>query len=161
MSKKKPGKKAVKKLPAKKAPAKKKAAVKKAATKKAATKKAAAKKAAPVRRLLAAAPAPADKKSSAATIFLYQIDGAYRVRTSPQLLGASPGYIEWTVVNLASDEEVDVEISWPGGGPWGADPIRFKGNDRKSLADAKPGRYKYNVTIKGFTEDPEVEFPVN
>lgn len=143
MSKKKPGKKTVKKV-VKKAPARKKAP---------------AKKAAPARRALAA-PA-ADKKSSAATIFVYKVNGDYRVRTSPQLLGASPGYVEWTVVNLASDDEVDVEITWPAGGPWGAAPIRFKGNDRKSLADAKPGRYKYNVSANGFTEDPELEYPVN
>ena len=146
MSKKKPAKKPAKKATPKKAAPKK------------AKKKAPAKKSTPARR---AAVAPAGKKSSAATIFLYKIDGNYRVRTSPQLLGASPGYVEWTVVNLASDEQVDVEISWPDGGPWGADPIRFIGNDRKSLADAKPGRYKYNVSVKGYTEDPELEYPVN
>jgi hypothetical protein len=144
MSKKKPGKK-----PATKA-----------AVKKPVRKKAPAKKAAPLRRALAAqAEAASGKRNNTATIFLYKVDGNFRVRTSPQLISAAPGYIEWTVVNLASDEEVDVEITWPAGGPWGGAPMRFKGNQRKSLADAKPGRYKYNVTANGYTEDPEVEFP--
>ncbi len=132
---------------------------KKAATKKPAKKKTPLKKAKAARRAVATLAAEPGKRNNTATIFLYKIDGNYRVRTSPQLISAAPGYIEWTVVNLASDEQVDVEISWPKGGPWGADPIRFKGNDRKSLADAKPGRYKYNVTANGYTEDPELEFP--
>ena len=155
MSKKKPGKKPAKKLPVKKA------AVKKAAVKKAPAKKAAAKKktARTVRALAAVSDVAPGKRNNTATIFLYKVDGNYRVRTSPQLISAAPGYIEWTVVNLASDEEVDVEITWPGDGPWGGDPLRFKGNKRKSLADAKPGRYKYNVTANGYTEDPELEFP--
>ncbi len=142
MSKKKPGKKPVKK--------------------KAATKKAPAKKAASARRAVrvaSTAQVAGGKRNNTATIFLYKVDGNYRVRTSPQLISAAPGYIEWTVVNLASDEQVDVDITWPEGGPWGADPIKFKGNKRKSLSDAKPGRYKYNVTANGFTEDPEIEFP--
>ena len=155
MSKKKPGKK-FGKMAVKKAAKK---AAKKAIVKKTANKKAPAKKAAPARR--AVATLAAGKRTTAATIFVYKVDGSYRVRTSPQLLSAAPGYIEWTVVKLASDEQVDVEITWPDGGPWGKDPIRFKGNDRKSLADAKPGRYKYNVTANGYTEDPEVEFPEN
>ena len=103
----------------------------------------------------------ASKKTAAATIFLYKNEGGFRVRTSPQLLTAPLGHIEWTVVNLVNDDEVDVEISWPDGGPWGNAPIKIrKGNERKSLADAKPGRYKYNVTANGYTEeDPEIEFP--
>lgn len=149
MSKKKPGKK-----PAKKA------AVKKVAKKKAARKKAPVKKAASARRSLAAAADVAvGKRNNAATIFLYKVDGNYRVRTSPQLISAAPGFVEWTVVNLASDEEVEVEITWPKDGPWGGAPQRFKGNERKSLADATPGRYKYNVTANGYTEDPEIEYP--
>lgn len=144
MSKKKPGKK-----PAKQS-----------AVKTAAKKKVPAKKAVAARRALATvAEAVNGKRNNTATIFLYKVDGNFRVRTSPQLISAAPGFIEWTVVNLASDEEVDVEITWPGGGPWGGAPMRFKGNERKSLADAKPGRYKYNVTANGYTEDPEVEFP--
>lgn len=148
MSKKKTGKKTTKKAPAKKkALAKQKAPAKKAARRSVA------------RTLAAEAPG---NRTAAATIFLYKTDAGYRVRTSPQLLTAAPGYIEWTVVNLASDEVVDVDITWPKGGPWGSDPIKIKnGNERKSLATAKPGRYKYNVTANGYTEDPEVEFPIN
>ncbi len=141
MSKKKPGKKTIKKVAAKKkAPAKKPAGKKRAATSRTA--------------------AVQSKKTAAATIFLYKTDGGFRVRTSPQLLTAGPGYIEWTVVNLASDEVVDVEITWPAGSPWGGAPIQIKnGNERKSLADAKAGRFKYNVTANGYTEDPEIEYP--
>lgn len=149
MSKKKPGKK-----PAKKA------AVKRAAVKKSAKKTVPAKKLSAARRSLAAvAEVAPGKRNNAATIFLYKVDGNYRVRTSPQLISAAPGYIEWTVVNLASDEDVDVEITWPKGSPWGGAPIRFRGNERKSLADATPGRYKYNITANGYTEDPELEYP--
>jgi hypothetical protein len=151
MSKKKSGKR-----PAKKAAPK---TVKKAATKSTAKKKASPKKTARASRTLAAPPVAPGKRNNTATIFLYKVDGNYRVRTSPQLISAAPGFIEWTVVNLASDEEVDVEITWPKDGPWGGAPLRFKGNERKSLADAKPGRYKYNVTANGYTEDPEIEFP--
>lgn len=132
---------------------------KKAAVKKATKKKAPAMKAARAVRTLAAVPDVPGKRNNTATIFLYQVDGSYRVRTSPQLISAAPGFVEWTVVNLASDEEVEVEITWPKDGPWGGAPQRFKGNERKSLADAKPGRYKYNVTANGYTEDPEIEFP--
>lgn len=142
----------------KKKAAKKKPA-KKAAVKKVTKKKAPAKKAARAVRTLGAAPDVPGKRNNTATIFLYKVDGNYRVRTSPQLISAAPGFVEWTVVNLASDEEVDVEITWPAGGPWGGSPQRFKGNERKSLADAKPGRYKYNVTANGYTEDPELEYP--
>lgn len=142
MSKKKPGKKPARKPVAKKVVAKKPA-----------------KRAPAARRAMATLAAVPGKRNNTATIFLYKIDGNYRVRTSPQLISAAPGYIEWTVVNLASDEEVDVEINFPSGGPWDGKPIRFKGNQRKSLADAKPGRYKYNVTANGYTEDPELEFP--
>lgn len=150
MSKKKSGKK-----PATKAVAK---AVKKTVTKSTAKTKAAPRKKARASRTLATPVVPG-KRNTTATIFLYKVDGNYRVRTSPQLISAAPGYVEWTVVNLASDEDVDVEITWPKDGPWGGGPLRFKGNERKSLADAKPGRYKYNVTANGYTEDPEIEYP--
>lgn len=143
MSKKNPGKK-----PAKKA------------AKKTAKKKAAAKKSVTARRALATvADAANGKRNNTATIFLYKLDGNFRVRTSPQLISAAPGYVEWTVVNLASDDDVDVEITWDGEGPWKGETLRFKGNKRKSLADATPGRYKYYVTANGYTEDPELEFP--
>lgn len=149
MSKKKATKKAAKK-PAKKTTAKK-AAVKKAVKKKPAARAAA--------RRLAVAPGQS-KKTAAATIFIYKNDAGIRIRTSPQLLTAGPGYIEWTVVNMINDEPVDVDITWPDGSPWGGGPIQIKnGNERKSLFDAKPGRFKYNVTALGYTEDPEVEYP--
>lgn len=146
MSKKKPGKKPAKKATVKKS-VKKKAPAKKAASARRAV------------RVTSSADVAGGKRNNTATIFLYKVDGNYRVRTSPQLISAAPGYIEWTVVNLASDEQVDVDITWPAGGPWGSDPIKFKGNKRKTLADAKPGRYKYNVTANGYTEDPELEYP--
>jgi hypothetical protein len=150
MSKKKPA--AKKKAPAKKSAAKKKAPAKKASAKKTAL--------ATRRTLTSAIARGVSKKTAAATIFLFKNENGFRIRTSPQLLTAPMGHIEWTVVNLVNDDEIDVEISWPEGGPWGADPIKInRGNERKSLADAKPGRYKYNVTANGYTEDPEIEFP--
>jgi hypothetical protein len=140
---------------------------KKAAPARKAVKKKAAKKAMKplhriVSRALAAVSAPINR-TAAATIFAYKVDGVTRIRTSPQRLGAGPGFIEWTVVNLASDEHVDVQITWPKGSPWGGDaPITIKGgNIRMSLEGAKHGIYKYNVTAGGYTEDPEVEIPGN
>ncbi|OFW40182.1 MAG: hypothetical protein A3J29_00290 [Acidobacteria bacterium RIFCSPLOWO2_12_FULL_67_14b] len=135
---------------------KKAAPAKKATTKKA--KKPARK--AGARMASAGVVAAPRKRTAAATIFVYQIDGQSRVRTSPQLLGAGPGQIEWTVVNLTSDAPVDVEISWPNESPWGGkDPLVFRGNLRKSLEGARDGHYKYNVTANGYTEDPELEIP--
>lgn len=141
MSKKKPAKKI-----ARNAPVKKKAPARKAAA----------------RTTAARVAARASNRTAAATIFLYNTPAGPRVRTSPQLLPAGPGFIEWTVVNLASDDPVDVEISWPNGGPWGSHPIPIKnGNARVSCVGAKDGRYKYNVTANGYTEDPEIEIPWN
>lgn len=107
--------------------------------------------------------AAASRRTAAATIFVYQVNGETRVRTAPQLLGAGPGSIDWTVVNLASDTPVDVDITWHGDSPWGGrEPITIKGgNYRRSLVGARAGRYKYNVTVNGFTEDPEIEIPGN
>lgn len=107
--------------------------------------------------------AAASQRTAAATIFVYQVNGETRVRTSPQLLGAGPGSIEWTVVNLASDTPVDVDLTWQNDSPWGGrEPIKIKGgNYRRSLVGARDGRYKYNVTVNGFTEDPEIEIPGN
>ena len=107
--------------------------------------------------------AAVSQRTAAATIFVYQVNGQTRVRTAPQLLGAGPGSIEWTVVNLASDTPVDVDITWHGDSPWGGrEPIKIKGgNYRRSLVGARDGRYKYNVTVNGFTEDPEIEIPGN
>jgi hypothetical protein len=111
------------------------------------------------RRAVSGGVAPS-QRTSAATIFVYKTDDGYRVRTSPQLLSCPPGSIEWTVVNLTSDPMPDVDITWPSGGPWGNAPIPIRGgNVRKSLEGAQPGRFKYDVTCNGFTEDPEVEWP--
>jgi hypothetical protein len=120
-----------------------------------------------VRRRAAAASPPAAnnvsyKRTGVATIFVYKTGDEYRVRTSPQLLGCGPGSIEWTVVNLTSEEMPEVELTWPNGSPWGGRPIPIKGgNARLSLAGAKEGRFKYNVTCNGYTEDPEVQWPEN
>ena len=146
----------------------KKKAAKKAAKK--ATKKAAKRSVRQVVRSAARTAAkrvmaalPQSRRTAAATIFVYKVDGQTRVRTSPQLLSAGPGSIEWTVVNLASDQHVDVDITWQTDSPWGGKqpiPIR-NGNYRRSLDDAKDGHYKYNVTCDGYTEDPEAEIPGN
>ncbi len=113
---------------------------------------------APVRTLAAAAAG----RTSQATIFLYTVDGGIRVRTSPHLMTAGPGHIEWTVVNLASDDAIAVEITFPKEGPWGGQPILIKdGWIRLSLDGAAEGRFRYNVTANGFTEDPEIEIPEN
>ena len=136
------------------------AAAKKGGGRKAAAKKGGGRKANSARIRPLVLEGAVSKKTAAATIFLYKNENGFRVRTSPQLLTAPLGHIEWTVVNLVNDDEVEVEISWPDGGPWGNAPIKIRtGNERKSLADAKPGRYKYNVTANGYTEDPEIEFP--
>lgn len=126
-------------------------------------KKSAKKAKKPARKAGARSAAAPVNRLSAATIFIYKVDGATRVRTSPQRVGAGPGFLEWTVVNLASDEKVDVEITWPAESPWGGkDPISIKdGNCRKSMVGAKDGIYKYNVTANGYTEDPEIEIPWN
>jgi len=121
----------------------------------------AAKSKKPVRKVARAVAAVPSKRIGAATIFLYEIDGAQRIRTSPKRLGAGPGFIEWTVVNLTSDQPVEVEISWPEGSPWGDNrriPITG-GNARVSCVGTKDRVYKYNVTANGYTEDPEIEIP--
>lgn len=133
---------------------------KKVAAKKGAKKVTKSKKS--VRKVVASgASAVPSRRIAAATIFIYKVDGGTRIRTSPHRLGAGPGFIEWTVVNLASDAPVDVEITWPAGSPWGgAAPIPIRGgNARVSCVGAKDGIYKYNVTADGYTEDPELEFP--
>lgn len=104
----------------------------------------------------------AGRRTGVATIFVYKTDDGYRVRTSPQLLTCGRGDIEWTVVNLTSDPMPDVDLTWPAGSPWGGHPIPIRGgNVRKSLIGAQEGRFKYNVTCNGYTEDPEVLWPEN
>jgi hypothetical protein len=132
---------------------------KKAAKK--ATKKKAGKTAAPRKSaLLASLPPDPVNRAAVATIFVYDTAEGVRVRTSPQLLSCPPGYVEWTVVNLTSGPMPDVDITWHKGSPWGGSMIPIRGgNERRSLLGGKQGRFKYNVTCKGYTEDPELEYP--
>jgi hypothetical protein len=116
-------------------------------------------KKAPARRALSLSPT---KRTAAATIFVYDTKEGMRVRTSPQLLAAGDGWVEWTVVNLTSGPMPDVDITWVDGSPWGGAPIKVcEGNCRKDLINGNEGRFKYNVTVNGYTEDPEIEYPVN
>lgn len=126
-------------------------------------KKPARKAARPAARKAATRVSAATRRTAAATIFVYTADGQTRVRTSPQYISGGPGWVEWTVVNLADGNNgVPVTISWPNGGPWGSDPIAItKGSVRLNLAGAKDGRYKYTVSAGGASEDPEIEIPEN
>lgn len=103
--------------------------------------------------------APAIRKTSQATIFIYYTPSGLRVRTSPHYMTAGPGYVEWTVVNLTSAATIPVTISWPEGGPWGKKPIVIKNGCFRCRVDGIKGRFKYHVTAAGFTEDPELEMP--
>ena len=120
-----------------------------------------------ISRLLSAPPAAAEpsQRTAAATIFVSDVGGQFRVRTSPQRLTAGSGWVEWTVVNLTSRPMPDIDITWQNGrGPWGAQAIPVRdGSARKRLpvSAAAPEVFKYNVHCNGFTEDPELEFPVN
>jgi hypothetical protein len=106
--------------------------------------------------------APPRDRTSAATIFVYEVNGQCRVRTSPQMLSAGDGFVEWTVVNLTSGPMPDVDITWRNGSPWGGQAIPVRnGMARLRLAAGQPGHFKYNVSCQGFTEDPELEYPVN
>jgi len=130
-------------------------------TMKTAAKKKPAKKK-PARRAYADGSSVPAKRTTTATIFVYQADGGTRVRTSPQLLTCPPGDVEWTVVNLGPGEMPEVELSWPNGSPWGGGRIQIRGgNERRSLIGGQEGRFKYNVTCNGVTEDPELEWPEN
>jgi hypothetical protein len=56
----------------------------------------------------------------------------------------------------------DVDITWVDGSPWGGAPIKVcEGNCRKDIINGNKGTFKYNVTCNGYTEDPEIEYPVN
>lgn len=141
---------------------KKKKAAKKAA--KPAPRKAAKTAATP--RMLASVPAaqapPTRNRTTAATIFVYEVNGQLQVRTSPQMLSASDGWVEWTVVNLTSGPMPDVDITWRNGSPWGGQAIPVRnGNARLRLNAGRAGSFKYNVSCQGYTEDPELEYPVN
>jgi len=129
----------------------------KAAPKKAPKKKAVSR---PAGRRTAALGTTADSgRTVSATIFIYRTNSGNQIRTSPQRLCANPGdRVEWTVVNLVDGSEVPVTITWPNDGPWGKQPIEFKGSDRKALNGAQ-GRFKYVVSALGAQEDPELEIP--
>src|SRR6185295_6205359 len=77
-------------------------------------------------RLSTASVAAPSNRTAAATIFIYEVNGVPCVRTSPQRVGAGPGFLEWTVVNLVSDRPVDVDITWRDTDPWGGKtPIKI------------------------------------
>jgi hypothetical protein len=130
-------------------------------SKKAAPKKAAPRKAAATARSTARlAGADANGRTVSATIFIYRTGSGNKIRTSPQRLCANPGdRIEWSVVNLVDGSEVPVTITWPGGGPWGKEPLAFRGSDRRAVNGGTQGRFKYVVSALDAQEDPEVEIP--
>ena len=129
----------------------------KAAPKKAPAKKAATKAGAKSRR---SARVDADSgRTVQATIFIFRTSHGNTIRTSPQRIYANPGdRIEWSVVNMIDGSDVPVTITWPQAGPWGKEPIQFRGFDRKSINGAS-GLFKYVVTALDATEDPEIEIP--
>ena len=118
-------------------------------------------KSAPARRTARATTAAAGTgRTAQATIVIFRTGQGTRIRTAPQRLYAGPGAIEWTVLNLVDGSNVPVTLTWPGGGPWGNQPIEIReGMTRISLEGAKEGRFKYVVSALGATEDPEVEIP--
>jgi hypothetical protein len=125
--------------------------------------KKAAKKA--VRRSAATRPAPREAgeplgRTRSATITIYRTGAGNKIRTTPQRLYAnSTDHIEWNVINLVDGSDVPVTITWPEGGPWGKEPIGLHSWDRKPLAGAAKGRYKYVVSALDAVEDPEIEIP--
>ena len=115
----------------------------------------------PARSLaLATGEVAAGGRTVAATIFIYRTGTGNKIRTTPQRLYANPAdRIEWSVVNLVDGSDVPVTISWPDAGPWGKDPIEFRGWHRKPLGAAPPGQYKYKVSALDAVEDPEIDIP--
>ena len=97
-------------------------------------------------------------RTSQITIFLFKTASGNRIRTTPQKAFAGPGHVEWTVVNLIDGSDVPVRITWPDGGPFGKE-IGVRSWLRASVADAKPGTYKYVVHALDAVEDPELEIP--
>ena len=132
----------------------------KPAAKKKAPKKSAPRKAAASRPAARLAAAESSGRTVAATIFIYRTGSGNKIRTSPQRLFANPGdRIEWSVVNLVDGSEVPVTITWPNGGPWGKEPLAFRGSDSKAVNGGTQGRFKYVVSALDAQEDPEVEIP--
>ena len=123
--------------------------------------KKAAKKPVSKARTTARLAAASGGRTSQATIFIFRTGNGNKIRTSPQRMYAGPGHVEWTVVNLIDGSDVPVTITWPGGGPWGKEPIEVRSWTRKSADGVAPGVYKYVVSALDAQEDPEVEFPEN
>jgi hypothetical protein len=99
-------------------------------------------------------------RTKTATIFVFETAGGTKIRTSPQRVYANPGdSVEFNVVNMIDDSDVEVTIEFPGGGPWGAAPFKFRNWERKGLVTPPEGRFKYVVRALGAEEDPEVEIP--
>ena len=99
-------------------------------------------------------------RTRSATITIYRTGSGNKIRTTPQRLYAnSTDHIEWNVINLVDGTDVPVTITWPEGGPWGKEPIGLRSWDRKPLAGAAKGRYKYVVSALDAVEDPEIEIP--
>jgi hypothetical protein len=99
-------------------------------------------------------------RTRSATITIYRTGAGNKIRTTPQRLYAnSTDHIEWNVINLVDGTDVPVTITWPEGGPWGKEPIGLRSWDRKPLAGAAKGRYKYVVSALDAVEDPEIEIP--
>jgi hypothetical protein len=60
---------------------------------------------------------------------------------------------------MVDGSEVPVTITWPQGGPWGKDPIEFRGFERKPFEGGASGVFKYVISALDAQEDPEVEIP--
>ncbi|HEX8030186.1 MAG TPA: hypothetical protein VF491_17050 [Vicinamibacterales bacterium] len=118
-----------------------------------------------VRRTAAKRPSAQDAGESlartrSATITIYRTGAGNKIRTTPQRLYANAtDHIEWNVINLVDGTEVPVTITWPEAGPWGKAPIELRSWDRRPLAGAAKGRYKYVVSALDAVEDPEIEIP--
>jgi hypothetical protein len=106
-----------------------------------------------------ATPSPS-ARTKTATIMIFRTDRGTTIRTTPQRLYANRGdHVEFNIVNMIDGTDVPVTIEFPGGGPWGKAPFEIRNWERKSLAGATDGRFKYTVRALGAEEDPEVELP--
>jgi hypothetical protein len=99
-------------------------------------------------------------RTSQITIFVFRTGAGTKIRTAPQRAYAGPGFVEWTVVNMVDGSNIPVTITWPGGGPWGKEPIEIRdGMERREIGSEPRGRFKYVVHALDAQEDPEVEIP--
>ena len=121
--------------------------------------KAAARKPAARTRVASLSGGESGGRTVTGTIFIYRTASGNKIRTTPQRLYANPGdHVEWNVVNLVDGSDVPVTITWPESGPWGKEPMMFRGCDRRAIT-ATPGRFKYVVSALDAQEDPELEIP--